>query len=245
MEVDQCDEAVKLKALIRELEERIYNLRLFDKASEVDAHCDDLIGQVTLNIESAVNRLNKLQDEMIKRINNYRNTLLEVGDASERASEDVMILYSKGTSSQRAETSDRDEELHYMIETRGEIKGDVDVELDRLSKEIASFAQKSRGEVKTADELKTKVQRLRIQMRERAFKGVFMRFNETKTLHGDFPGRLEYGYRDPETARGIFFLLPSLSPSSLFTFIRSRHLFFQQSDTLHSTIASRRRRSWT
>ena len=76
MSTKRPDQTSYLKSLIEDLEQRVYDLSNFDAASEINYHCDDLIGQVTLTIESAMEHLNKVQTRMVNEVNAYRTRRL-------------------------------------------------------------------------------------------------------------------------------------------------------------------------
>ena len=85
MSTPKRDQASSLKSLIGDLEERIHELKLFDAASEVNLHCDELIGQVTLTIESAMEHLNNVQTRMFNEINQYRAELIDASSSREQS----------------------------------------------------------------------------------------------------------------------------------------------------------------
>ena len=71
------DQGSRLKSLIDDLEQRLYDLKHFYVASEINSHCDDLIGEVELTIESAIDHLSKVRTRMTTEINDYRTKLLD------------------------------------------------------------------------------------------------------------------------------------------------------------------------
>ena len=78
MATDACKlEDLKLSSLIGDINERIYKLRLFDSAAEIHNYCDDLEAEVSLWIESALDHLNKFQEDFKREINEYRTELLK------------------------------------------------------------------------------------------------------------------------------------------------------------------------
>ena len=82
MSKQASDQAAKYKSLVEDLEQRIEDLKHSDAASEVNSHCDDLIGQVMLTIESAMDHLNKVQTRMVNEVNEYRTNLLDAAVSS-------------------------------------------------------------------------------------------------------------------------------------------------------------------
>lgn len=78
MAVPSPEQASHLKSLVDDLEETVYNLRVF----EIHCHCDDLIGQITLTIDSAIEHLNQVKTKMTNQTNDYRTRLVDKAEAS-------------------------------------------------------------------------------------------------------------------------------------------------------------------
>ena len=96
MATPKRDQTSCLKSLIDDLEERIHELKLFDAVSEVNFHCDDLIGQVTLTIESAMEHLNNVQTRMFNEINEYRAALIDASSREQsKAKEELKKLWQE------------------------------------------------------------------------------------------------------------------------------------------------------
>ena len=166
------DESRKLKALIGELEEKVANLTLFDKIYEVNAHCDDLVGQVTLAVHSAIERLNQYQAEMVDEINNYRAELLQTEEAKQ------------------------DDELKMAV-----VKLSEEIEEFRAKCADHFTAEKKIDEstFKEAEEIKKRTWELRSQMRSQTFiNGGFLRFVENDLTAREVIGALDSSVKDPQ-----------------------------------------------
>ena len=70
-------------------------MRLFDKTAEINLHCDDLVGQVTLAVESAMEHLNKVQVGLIDEINSYRTGLIQASNGASVEETDEWTNLSK------------------------------------------------------------------------------------------------------------------------------------------------------
>ena len=70
--LDEC----KLNAFVGELKERVHNLRHFNKTYEINVYCDDLVSEVTLAVQSAVEHLHIVEADLIGKINKYRDELM-------------------------------------------------------------------------------------------------------------------------------------------------------------------------
>ena len=70
------ESALTLKSMIEEVYEKIESMKCQDGQEEINFYCDSLELEVTETLRSAVEHLNRLQEEFLKEINDYRNKLL-------------------------------------------------------------------------------------------------------------------------------------------------------------------------
>ena len=179
MSTELLDEQDRLRALISELQERIFRLRHFDKSCEINAHCDDLVGQIMITVESAVENLNKMQDSMIKEINQYRDGLLGATPGKEEALEKEL------------------DELATEIEA-----------FNSKAVGYLTQKKKLADAIQEADDLNKRAQELKKQMRVQSFDGVFLRFLDNKKLFENLSlGILQKSLKDPEEEMGKFIVL--------------------------------------
>ena len=157
-----------IKSLIGDLEERLYNLRIYDGKYEIDAYCDDLQSQVILTIESAIKDLNELQEKLLADINSYRY------DQTKRLSE----VNPKKNAEINQELLALDRDVKDFSQAAG--INHLDTSLSRKEAE------------READDLNLKIYNLEKRIREQVFGRKFMRlsknplFGMDKNLVGKF-----------------------------------------------------------
>ena len=69
------------ESLINELKDQKARLATLDLAEEVNVHCDNLIIDVTLTIQSEVDKLNKLESKLLAEIEEYRQERLRAHES--------------------------------------------------------------------------------------------------------------------------------------------------------------------
>ena len=67
-----------LQVLIQEVEEKVLTVESIDELEAINDYCDSLEIQVMETVDSAVRQLNRLQDELLKKINDHRKELTEL-----------------------------------------------------------------------------------------------------------------------------------------------------------------------
>ena len=166
MSNENRDQASRLKSLTDDFEQRLYDLKHFDAASEINSHCDDLIGEVELTIESAMDHLNKVRTRMATEINDYRANLLDTAGEQQSDVQESFTKLSREAADFRSATSD------------SASCNVSDEALDKMD-----------GFIERASDLRRK-------MRAQAFKGRFMRFLQNDFLEGDVIGSIKETRKD-------------------------------------------------
>ena len=101
------DQSNEFKRQIEEVKERIARLESFDSQEEINLYCDQLKMQVTEALESCVKQANKLHDNMLKQVDQYRQKLLQERPSADPESQVKQELAD--LSQQLQELSKRDE----------------------------------------------------------------------------------------------------------------------------------------
>ena len=76
----------QVKQLLDWILEQLQSLRAYDGREEIDAHCDDLMSQITLSVESTMQRISRQGNWLVERVESYRKELkdqLSVHSATE------------------------------------------------------------------------------------------------------------------------------------------------------------------
>ena len=169
MSKSQQDQTSFLKTMLGELDERVSNMRFFDRTYEINTHCDDLVGQVTLATDSAIDDLNKNRKAMINEINSYRTRLLEA--------DEIRNLQGQ-----------IEEDLERLLK---------DVEVFRSMCQSSEEEVKNEA-LRTAGDLKERAKELRRRMRSKAFNGGFLKFFDKEIATDDLIGTLNISLKDTE-----------------------------------------------
>ena len=171
MSTESLDHASHIKSLINDLDDRISDLKHFDANSEINFHCDDLIGQVMLTIESAMEHLNKVQTRMVNEVNKYRTDLLNASDLAKSG----------------AKQSPVQERFQTLSAEMSEFKTKALASVD------GNFTKEA---TQTAENMRERTNDLRRQMRVEAFGGLFLRLVESDFIESDIIGSLKKTQKD-------------------------------------------------
>ena len=152
------DMGARLKSMVQDLEERVHELKHFNRQSEINAFCDDLEGQVILMSESIMADVAKMQESMLGEIKSYRKRLIEsaVNDA------------------QDSDCSPLKEELSELASQVEELSSKLSPRFQEPSIDENEF----KNGCSQAKEMTVKAKEARQKLREEAFNGEFLKFNE-------------------------------------------------------------------
>ena len=75
VENDWDKQVVGFKQLMDQIQEQMLGLRAYDAGEEIDAHCDDLMSQITLSVESTMQRISRQGNWLLERVESYRKEL--------------------------------------------------------------------------------------------------------------------------------------------------------------------------
>ena len=74
-DVAWADRVASFQNLMDQVHNQVHSLRAYDGREEIDAHCDDLMSQIMLSVESTIKRINKQGNELLQRVESYRKSL--------------------------------------------------------------------------------------------------------------------------------------------------------------------------
>lgn len=168
-------------SMIDGLRDRIYSLKGFDSAKEINAYCDDLEAEVLLAVESVMKHVKELQDGLLKKISKYRNELLEKSATFHQ--EDAIV----SRQNELASLSLKMDQLKFQCRDYLTRKLDVTAHLEEARLKIDEYNEKTRD--------------IRQGLRSHTFGHRFMKFkqNEFFFFSKDHLGTLEFDEQEYKT----------------------------------------------
>ena len=151
-----------IKSMVADIEEKLHQLSVFNGKNEIDCYCDSLEAQIILAVESSINDLNNLQEELLEKVRSYRFRRQK-------------SLAEQNSQVQKA-TAEKIQQLQIEI---SQFQARVQAELSQS----LTTGQNSMETVRSkSDDLMLKLNVLEKQMRRDAFDYKFLRFIQYQTF---------------------------------------------------------------
>ena len=209
-----------LKGLVDGVQDKVRKLKSLDEGEEINAHCDELVKEVTEAIESATKHLNKLGNELLEQINRFRNEALNARKDS-ASSNQTHKRFKKADETPTRPTRAPSPKNH---------------ELDELSAEIETFAKEwnefftqitktaSEEEMEKAQcqvrDFEVKIKELESQLRGDLFNKQMLRFRLNSMFYqtNDHLGELVVDYANHENVTSSTTSSSNQSKGELYNF---------------------------
>ena len=148
---DQPASSRLIKSSIGDIQEKLGKLKLFDRREQINELCDSISLDIMETVESAVNHLNQLGNDLLQQVNEYRQELLSSGT-------DLPFIIQSPVNSPQQQVRDLSNQVT-------EFSAGVDnQDLETAQRQVKHY--------------QTKIERLEADLKAQIFKGKVLKFKE-------------------------------------------------------------------